>query len=319
MHYWHFYGERWTAKTSHLTMTQNGAYHRLVTWMMTHERPLPLNKRDCYAIAGAKTRHQENAVEFVIREFFTAGQDGWHQATADEILTWWDRSGRACNANQVRGTRARVSDMRARRKVLVDALQAKGIRVPSAIGIKAVRELCAQHSVTVENGDEAVTRNGGSDGVCNGVTKNSRNTAAARDEKDERWAGPLTRAIRAVEELKLPDFDMNNHAFVRLIAAGVEASDFKAAASEAMRRGVKYPWAWALKRVEARMSDSPVKPSERPRSDERHEVGGLVTPEGEKRLAARLADPTVSDPWDFDEPSEAKHQQPNEINHLAAS
>lgn len=346
MHYWRFFCAKWLAKTCHLSMTQEGGYLRLVNWMYMHERSLPASRMDCYQIARCANSAQRLAVDFVIDHFFVMGDDGWHQKTVDEILAWWDSTGRPCNDRRNATSATRVFLFRERYRATTAALQAKGVKVPSGIGMKALKALCAEHGVTPVETPISESGNADGNGVCNALSSIKNNSAAiaaddvtppkrygpslpiARmpDKTPRAWVnddgrlGPLSRAIREVESLGLPDFDSNSAKFVQLVTAGVTADAFRMAASEAMRRGVEHPWPWALKRVEARHQESPARPlAASPRAD-RQVADGLVSPEGLARLRARMADPSIDDPFAFEDepPSDVKRDDANEINSLGA-
>lgn len=328
MKYWTFYGERWAAKTSHLSMLQEGAYLRLCTWCMLHERPLPANRSDVLRIARAKGTCQERATEVVLAQFFTLQADGYHQKTADEILQWWHSGGAARNANSDANTRARIAALRRRRAIYVTAMAEHGIKVPSDIGMNAIRELAAKNNVTLPDVTLPRASNGKSYVNCNGVTNKpvtdtvspyGRNSVTApslsgseNGEDDDRRPGPLGRAIRAMEKAGLEGVYPAHPTLSLLLDAGATPRDFTFAAEEAKARGKGY--GWCLAAMWGRMQDAaesaknggkpappnaPGRPLNGRTGDFSDVLATLVSPETKERLTARLNDPSVSDPWDF--------------------
>lgn len=318
MKFWTFYGERWAAKTSHLSMTQEGAYLRLCTWCMLHERPLPANRRDVLRIARSSNVSQERATEAVLAEFFTLQADGYHQKTADEILQWWHAGGAARNARHDGSSRARVAALRQRRTIYVKALQEHGVTVPPDIGVQAIRELAAKHDVTLPEVTQQNGRNGFGHVSCNAVSIYPENlalrpagitgvTAPPPDGQDDDTPGPLTRAIRAMEKAGLEGVYPGHPTLMRLLDAGIEPKVFALGAREAVIRGKGY--AWTLATIWGRLQDAANggnghngngsgRPLNGRTSDLLDEAGPLVTPEGLEALKRRLADPNVLDPWD---------------------
>jgi uncharacterized protein YdaU (DUF1376 family) len=112
--------------TAHLTMLEDGAYNRLLRKYYATEKPLPADIKQVQRLAGARTKEEREAVENVLREFFTLHDDGWHQSRCDaEIAAFRDwqvnKEGKRENAKE-RQRRARE-----RRASLFEALRTHGI------------------------------------------------------------------------------------------------------------------------------------------------------------------------------------------------
>lgn len=329
MKFWRFYGERWVSKTSHLSMMQEGAYHRLCTWCMLHERPLPPNRIDVLRCARAATRSQEQATMTVLEQFFSLQPDGYHQKTADEILQWWHASGASSNAKCDDGTRARVAALRARKAVIVKALQGHGVRALHSMGMTELKALMENNHVTVSEDALRVTGNGSGYRNGNGVTINKELNSVTRcahnvvtapalgsdDPEDEDQTpdldrpGPLTRALKAMEKAGLDGVYPTHPTLSWLIDAGLTPRDFYIGARDAVHRGKGY--AWALAMMKGRIEDSRKaangsgKPSNGHTSDFSAGLDGLVTPEGAERLRKRLLNPDL-DPWELPPRSEVE-------------
>lgn len=333
MKFWTFYGERWAAKTQHLSMMQEGAYHRLCTWVLIHEKPLPSNRRDVLRVARAANACQQAATLSVLDEFFKLQPDGYHQKTADEILQWWHAGGAARNAKYVDGSRARVSALRERRTVYVHALQAIGVKVPSSIGITAAKALCAEHGVTVPEDALRVTGNGKKHIVGNGVSSNleiKALPAAARnavtdpprnglEDEDPDKPGPYSRALKAMEKAGLAGVYPAHPTLSWLVDAGLTPRAFELGAREAVLRGKGYAWALAMMR--GRIEDAAkganghgANGSPRPQnghtSDFFEGLDPVMTAEAVEALRKRLHDPDL-DPWELPPRSESERDDPS--------
>ena len=336
MKYWRFYGQRWVSKTAHLSMMQEGAYHRLCTWCMLHERPLPPNRIDVLRCARAATRSQEQATMTVLDQFFSLQADGYHQKTADEILQWWHASGAASNAKCDDGTRARVAALRARKAVIVKALQGHGVRALHSMGMTELRALMEKNHVTVSEDALRVTGNGSCYRNGNGVTINKEFNSVTRcahnvvsapapdessDSEDEDQTpdldrpGPLSRAIKAMEKAGLEGVYAAHPTLSWLIDAQLTPRDFYVQARDAVLRGKGYAWALAMMkgRIEdaRRLANGSPRPSNGHASAEQDSAGPLVPPEAFERLRKRLLDPTL-DPWELPPRSEVEGDSPDE-------
>jgi uncharacterized protein YdaU (DUF1376 family) len=83
--YKHHIGD-YAAATAHLSWDEDMAYSRLLRWYYQHEKPLPADQRALYRLTRAQSKQQREAVDAVIDEFFTLGDDGWHQKRCDEEI-----------------------------------------------------------------------------------------------------------------------------------------------------------------------------------------------------------------------------------------
>lgn len=84
-HFSHHIGD-YAAATAHLSFLEDAAYHRLLRRYYQDEKPLPKEVSAAQRLVGARTKEEREAVENVLREFFTLQEDGWHQARADEEI-----------------------------------------------------------------------------------------------------------------------------------------------------------------------------------------------------------------------------------------
>lgn len=84
-YYEHHIGD-YAEATAHLTFIEDAAYSRMIRKYYATERPLPADVKQVQRLVGARTKEEREAVESVLREFFTLQDDGWHQARCDSDL-----------------------------------------------------------------------------------------------------------------------------------------------------------------------------------------------------------------------------------------
>lgn len=72
--------------TQHLSLTENGAYQRLLSYYYDKRRPLPADSPTLFRICRAFTPDEQAAVQAVLGQFFNQQSDGWHQKRADEEI-----------------------------------------------------------------------------------------------------------------------------------------------------------------------------------------------------------------------------------------
>lgn len=121
-YYEHHLGD-YLRDTAHLSMLEDGAYRRLIDAYYIREAPLPAELRDVFRLVRAQSKQDREAVEVVLREFFTQTPDGWRHGRCErEIASYLetipDREARREN------DRERQRRARERRKALFDKLRA---------------------------------------------------------------------------------------------------------------------------------------------------------------------------------------------------
>lgn len=126
-YYEHHIGD-YIKNTAHLSMTEDGAYRRLLDAYYTREGALPGSLKDCCKLARATSKPERDAVKYVLEEFFTLTDDGYHQARSDEEID-------------------RFKGKQAKAKASAEA-RWKGQRQPSERNANASPEHDAQHMRT---------------------------------------------------------------------------------------------------------------------------------------------------------------------------
>lgn len=86
MHYYKFSIGDYAAATRHLSMLEHGAYRLLLDLYYTSEQPIPLDMKAAARKAGARTKDEVQAVETILREFFTETESGWTHARCDSEI-----------------------------------------------------------------------------------------------------------------------------------------------------------------------------------------------------------------------------------------
>ena len=74
------------AKAGHLSMLEEGAYRRLLDAYYVREKPLPLEVEKCCRLVRATTDEERAAVAYVLPELFQRCDEGWRDASADEVI-----------------------------------------------------------------------------------------------------------------------------------------------------------------------------------------------------------------------------------------
>ena len=101
-YYEHHIGD-YAQATAHLTFVEDAAYSRLIRKYYAEERPLPVDLSAVQRLIGARTREEKSAVKTVLEEFFSLGDDGWHNKRADiEIERYRLKSNKAAASARAR-------------------------------------------------------------------------------------------------------------------------------------------------------------------------------------------------------------------------
>lgn len=157
-YYEHHLGD-YMRDTAHLSITEDGAYRRLLDAYYIRERALPVDLRECYKLARAGSKLEREAVAYVLGEFFQLEEDGYHQRRADEEIERYhakepEREARRQNDAE-RQRRARE-----RRKVLFDQLRGHDIVPPFDTKTADLERLLSQVESRTESREQSrpVTR-----------------------------------------------------------------------------------------------------------------------------------------------------------------
>lgn len=83
MHWYPRFMNDYAHDTEHLSLAENGAYDRFLTYYYQKLKPLPLDETVIFRICRAFTSEEQDAARSVLSQFFTREPDGWHQKRAD--------------------------------------------------------------------------------------------------------------------------------------------------------------------------------------------------------------------------------------------
>lgn len=64
--------------TQHLSMTEHGAYIKLLMHCWDQKGPAPLDERKLYGICNARSKEEISAMLHILEEFFVKMDDGWY-------------------------------------------------------------------------------------------------------------------------------------------------------------------------------------------------------------------------------------------------
>ena len=139
-------------------MIEDGAYSRMLRKYYARERPLPRELAEICDLVNAKTKSEIAAVEKVLKSFFTAADDGWHQARCDEEIERYREAEPEREAKRL-NNKERKRRSRERRAQLFEELRAADI-VPawdtSIAELERLRGKLNGHAI----GHAPVTRDG---------------------------------------------------------------------------------------------------------------------------------------------------------------
>lgn len=107
--YKHHIGD-YDSATMHLSWDEDMAYSRLLRVCYRLEKPIPLDKAQTYRLVRAETKEQREAVDRVLREFFTPQDDGWHNKRAAREIAQYQRQAGVNRELGKRGGRPRKTD-----------------------------------------------------------------------------------------------------------------------------------------------------------------------------------------------------------------
>lgn len=83
--YKHYLGD-YQRDTMRLSMTEDGAYRRLLDEYYATEEPLPLDHEECYRAARALDSKERAAIDKILDKYFQRESDGYHHSRVDEEI-----------------------------------------------------------------------------------------------------------------------------------------------------------------------------------------------------------------------------------------
>lgn len=110
MNYWRRYIGDYGRDTTRLTLAEHGAYGLLLDYYYAEEQPIPLDLDEVYRMLRAITPAERATVEKVLRLYFVAADDGYHNARAEHEI----EVSRKARDNGARGGRPKTAEQTGR-------------------------------------------------------------------------------------------------------------------------------------------------------------------------------------------------------------
>jgi uncharacterized protein YdaU (DUF1376 family) len=88
-----------------LSLAERGAYNALLDQYYANEAPLPLDRRERHRMAGASSKAERDAVDYVVSRFFAEQPDGWHNRRADAEIAAYQARAELARKNGANGGR----------------------------------------------------------------------------------------------------------------------------------------------------------------------------------------------------------------------
>jgi uncharacterized protein YdaU (DUF1376 family) len=91
-HYQHHIGD-YRRDTAHLSLLEHGIYRQLLDMYYLNEQPIPKETQVVFRRLSAKTEHEQNAIETILKEFFLDTPEGWKHTRCDsEIAAYQEKA-----------------------------------------------------------------------------------------------------------------------------------------------------------------------------------------------------------------------------------
>lgn len=108
-YYPHHIGD-YTSMTAHLSWTEDLAYRRLLDIYYRREKPIPAGIPEVCRLVRATEKHECDAVELVLREYFELRPTGWHKDRCDDEIARMQKAAEAARTNGKKGGRPKKID-----------------------------------------------------------------------------------------------------------------------------------------------------------------------------------------------------------------
>lgn len=266
MNYYEFHIGDYLKNTAHLSMLEDAAYRRLIDAYYTREAPLPIERRACYKLCRAASKDEREAVDYVLDEFFSELDDGWHNDRCDaEIHRFKDKQAKAKRSADARWSK-RETHSEGNANASPDAMRTH-----------------SEGSAPRARPQSPDTSNQTPDAIAHGVVNSTGGTPA----------GEICARLR--REARMTDMNPSHPKLFALIAAGITADEVVSAGVEAVAKGKGFLYALAVAEGRRRdaasikpIPDGAQQPQRRTIHDEREAVSMALTgrkPSHERSIA----------------------------------
>ena len=201
--------------TGHLSLSEMGAYDRLLDHYYATEEKLPSDIDACYRIARAMSKEERKAVDSVIRQYFVLDSDGYSQNRAEKEIAEAQPKISAARTNGAKGGRPKKNPTETQEK-------------PTGFSEKTQQKPNSKASQSQSQKPE--------------ILDTPENTRHAFPVKREEGApSPEGLSCKAMIETGIDPGSVNpSHPKLRaLIDAGASPEEFESAAREAVAKGNK--------------------------------------------------------------------------------
>lgn len=276
MNYYEHHIRDYDAATSHLTWDEDLAYTRLIRWYYRKEMPIPADIGEACRQVRATSRSQKQAVEAVLREFFTLGEDGWHQQTCDDVIAAF-RAGEPEREARKANEENRLKRHREERAALFKRLTDVGQHAPWNIGMNELRALVKRLEATPATQPETLQQPLPATAPATPATAtqtpipstqypegvqhtSTTSTEVAREDtgRARAPATPLGMVGFAMRKAGLQTLNLDHPKLKALMDQGVTAAEFESAARDSVAKGKGFAYALAV--VEGRRRDAQIAP-----------------------------------------------------------
>ena len=107
MFYFKFHIGDYRRETPHLTLLEHGVYMTLMSTYYANEEALPIDEKQLFRIAGARTDEEKEAVKNVVSEFFKQTETQWVHSRIDFELQKYQTRAEINRENGQKGGRSK--------------------------------------------------------------------------------------------------------------------------------------------------------------------------------------------------------------------
>lgn len=254
MNYFELHIGDYEAATAHLTMLEDAAYCRMLRIYYRTEKPLPADKKQVYRLTRAQSKQERDAVDQVLADFFSLGDDGWHQTRCDEEVARFvagepEREVKKANEDN------RMKRHRDERAALFKALTDAGQHAPWNIGMQDLRALVKALQTKPETAPETEPETPAPPLPATAPAT----PATATQTPDTRHQSPIEeirhtdvpptdggRVCRLMRNEGLAEVNPAHPDLLALIEAGASDEEFRQAALATVERGKGFAYALGI-------------------------------------------------------------------------
>ena len=235
MNFFKLYIGDYQKATGALSLTEHGAYLLMLQHFYATQEPLPKERRDLYRLLRADSLLERRAIDSVLERFWVATDLGWINARAEKEIA---------KADEISETNRRTAvEREARRRARID----HATTTPRATDVpRTSHERSTSHSHSQKELKETHT----------GASTLSLDARAPDPVSDQ--PRPEVQAAKAMIAAGCPPHRVNHHdpRLTAAIAEGCTDGELGDATAEAVAKGVKNPFAYAIETARGRHAEA---------------------------------------------------------------